>query len=44
MSPVSHPEGSASLDAQAGEALVRRMFARAWQDGRITKDEQLLTE
>ena len=39
MSPVSHPEGSASLDAQAGEALVRRMFARAWQDGRITKDE-----
>lgn len=42
MSPVSHPEGSASLDAQAGEALVRRMFARAWQDGRITKDEQLL--
>ena len=42
MSPVSHPEGSASLDAQAGEALIRRMFARAWQDGRITKDEQLL--
>ena len=42
MSPVSHPEGSASLDAQAGEALVRSMFARAWQDGRITKDEQLL--
>jgi len=37
MSPVSHPEGSASLDAQAGEALVRRMFARAWQDGRIPK-------
>ena len=33
MSPVSHPEGSASLDAQAGEALIRRMFARAWQDG-----------
>ena len=42
ISPVSHPEGSASLDAQAGEALVRRMFARAWEDGRITKDEQLL--
>jgi len=42
MSPVSHPEGSASLDAQAGESLVRRLFARAWQDGRITKDEQLL--
>ena len=42
LSPVSHPEGSASLDAQAGEALVRRMFARAWEDGRITKDEQLL--
>ena len=33
LSPVSHPEGSASLDAQAGEALVRRMFARAWEDG-----------
>ena len=42
LSPVSHPEGAASLDAQAGEALVRRMFARAWEDGRITKDEQLL--
>ena len=42
LSPVSHPDGSASLDAQAGEALVRRMFARAWEDGRITKDEQLL--
>ena len=27
---------------RAGEALVRRLFARAWQDGRITKDEQLL--
>jgi uncharacterized tellurite resistance protein B-like protein len=42
LSPVSHPEGAASLDAQAGESLVRRMFARAWEDGRITKDEQLL--
>jgi len=45
ISPVSNPEGSASLDAQAGEDLVKRMFARAWEDGKITKDEQqLITE
>ncbi len=45
VSPVSNPEGIASLDAQAGENLVKRMFARAWEDGKITKDEQqLITE
>mgnify|MGYP003306697313 CR=1 FL=1 len=38
ISPVSNPEGTASLDAQAGEDLVKRMFARAWEDGKITKD------
>ena len=27
ISPVSNPEGTASLDAQAGESLVKRMFA-----------------
>ncbi|MAI67267.1 MAG: hypothetical protein CMJ26_05265 [Phycisphaerae bacterium] len=44
-SPVSNPEGVASLDAQAGENLVRRMLARAWEDGKITNDEQqLITE
>ena len=32
----------ASIDAQYGEQLVRRMFARAWEDGKITKDEQSL--
>ena len=42
VSPVSNPEGVASLDAQAGEELVRRMFATAWKDGKITKDEQQL--
>lgn len=42
VSPVSNPEGIASLDAQAGESLVKRMFARAWEDGKITKDEQQL--
>ena len=36
------PEGIASIDAQYGEELVRRMFARAWEDGKITKDEQSL--
>ena len=41
-SPVSNPEGTASLDAQAEENLIRRMLARAWEDGRITKDEQQL--
>ena len=42
ISPVSNPEGTASLDAQAGENLMRRMLARAWEDGKITKDEQQL--
>ena len=42
ISPVSNPEGTASLDAQAGENLVRRVLARAWEDGKITKDEQQL--
>ncbi|MCH1527255.1 MAG: hypothetical protein L7S49_03480 [Candidatus Poseidoniaceae archaeon] len=42
ISPVSNPEGTASLDAQAGENLVRRILARAWEDGKITKDEQQL--
>lgn len=44
VSPVSNPEGVASLDAQAGENLVRRLFARAWEDGKITKDEQSLLQ
>ncbi len=45
ISPVSNPEGLASLDARAGEDLVRRMLARAWEDGKITADEQhLLSE
>ncbi len=42
VSPISNPEGVASLDAQAGENLIRRMLARAWEDGKITKDEQQL--
>lgn len=42
VSPVSNPEGIASIDAQYGEELVRRMFARAWEDGKITRDEQTL--
>ncbi len=42
VSPVSNPEGTASLDAQAGENLIRRLFARAWEDGKITMDEQYL--
>ena len=42
ISPLSNPEGTASIDAQYGEELVRRMFARAWEDGKITKDEQSL--
>tara|TARA_B110000305_G_scaffold237384_1_gene300588 strand:+ start:395 stop:1357 length:963 start_codon:yes stop_codon:yes gene_type:complete len=44
VSPVSNPEGVASLDAQAGEHLVRRLFARAWEDGKITRDEQYLLQ
>lgn len=42
ISPVSNPEGMVSIDAQYGEELVKRMFARAWEDGKITKDEQSL--
>jgi len=42
VSPVSNPHGIASMDAQNGEALVRRMYARAWEDGKITRDEQSL--
>ena len=42
VSPISNPEGTASLDAQVGENLIRRLFARAWEDGKITKDEQNL--
>jgi len=42
VAPVSNPEGVASLDAQYGEELIRRMFARAWEDGKITYDEQSL--
>ena len=42
VAPVSNPEGIASLDAQYGEELLRRMFARAWEDGKITRDEQSL--
>ena len=42
VAPVSNPEGMASLDAQYGEELLRRMFARAWEDGKITRDEQSL--
>ena len=42
---VAKSEGMASLDAQSGEVLVKRMFARAWEDGIITSDEQqLITE
>ena len=36
VSPVSNPHGMASMDAQNGEDLVRRMYARAWEDGKIT--------
>ncbi|MCH1539921.1 MAG: hypothetical protein L7S56_00575 [Candidatus Poseidonia sp.] len=42
VSPVSNPDGMASIDAQYGEELVRRMFSRAWEDGKITRDEQSL--
>ena len=30
------------MDAQSSEELVKRMFARAWEDGIITHDEHLL--
>lgn len=42
ISSISQPSGTASLDAQSSEELVKRMFARAWEDGIITNDEHLL--
>ena len=42
VSSISKPSGTASLDAQSSEELVKRMFARAWEDGIITYDEHLL--
>ena len=42
VSSISQPSGTASLDAQSSEELVKRMFARAWEDGIITHDEHLL--
>ena len=43
VSPISSADGSASLDAQTGENLVRQMFATAFERmGKITKDEQQL--
>ena len=42
ISSISQPSGTASLDAQSSEELVKRMFARAWEDGIITHDEHLL--
>ena len=42
ISSISKPSGTASLDAQSSEELVKRMFARAWEDGIITHDEHLL--
>ena len=42
ISSISQPSGAASLDAQSSEELVKRMFARAWEDGIITHDEHLL--
>ena len=42
VSSISQPSGKASLDAQSSEELVKRMFARAWEDGIITHDEHLL--
>ena len=44
ISPVSNPDGSASLDAQSGELLVKRLMARAWEDCKITTDEQNLLD
>ena len=42
---IAKPSGKASLDAQTSEELMKRMFARAWEDGKITNDEhQLITE
>jgi DNA-binding PadR family transcriptional regulator len=42
VSPVSEPEGKLSTDGEQIEELIRRMFSRAWEDGKITKDEQSL--
>ncbi len=45
VSSIAQPSGKASLDAQGSEELVKRMFARAWEDGVITYDEhQLISE
>lgn len=45
ISSIAEPSGKASLDAQSSEELVKRMFARAWEDGIITYDEhQLISE
>ncbi|MEC7255781.1 MAG: hypothetical protein VXV76_04135 [Candidatus Thermoplasmatota archaeon] len=45
ISSIAEATGKASLDAQSSEELVKRMFARAWEDGIITYDEhQLITE
>ena len=44
ISPVSNPDGSASLDAHSGELLVKRLLARAWEDCKITSDEQNLLD
>ena len=42
ISSIAKPTGVASLDAQLSEELMRRMFARAWDDGKITDDEHHL--
>ncbi|MEC8541307.1 MAG: hypothetical protein VXY53_05655, partial [Candidatus Thermoplasmatota archaeon] len=45
ISSIAEATGKASLDAQSSEELVKRMFARAWEDGIITYDEhQLIAE
>ncbi|DAC31728.1 MAG TPA: hypothetical protein HA327_00940 [Candidatus Poseidoniaceae archaeon] len=45
ISSIAEPSGKVSLDAQSSEELVKRMFARAWEDGIITYDEhQLISE
>ncbi len=45
ISSIAQASGRASLDAQSSEELVKRMFARAWEDGIITHDEhQLIAE
>lgn len=42
VSPVSEPDGDLSANGKLVEELIRRLFARAWEDGKITKDEQSL--